>query len=254
LSGFPEIKDEPSSPLSGLMTQHGDTAVRTRDAVITALIHDLRSPLGAIEIFCEIQASGKETSEDSKTRSLSMIRMATAKAQLALEDAAEVISIVKGSFRSGKLESIEVRSLLEAVIVEMKEICLRKKVNILPLSGTSNVVLTCDVPRVKDMLTCMLQEAVVASPKDGEISLVTGQTPSGISITVRSHSPPDDQRALLRPLDPFGMRGRLGERKPGISRYCLTVCAKLAEIMGGSFSWVSEPSFNAILHLPFAQR
>ena len=236
------------------MVQHGDTSVRTRDAVLTALIHDLRSPLGAIEIFCEIQASGKESSEDSKTRSLSMIRMATAKAQLALEDAAECISIVKGSFHCGKPDSTEIRNLLESVILDMKEICQRKKVNILPLSGASGVVLTCDVPRVKDMLTCMLQEAVVASSKDGEVSLITGQTPSGVSITVRSHSPLEDQRAVTRPLDPFGMRGRLGERKPGISRYCLAVCAKLADIMGGSFSWVYEPSFNAILHLPFVQR
>ena len=228
-------------------------SLRLRESLISALIHDLRSPLGAIGIFCEIQESGKQTDEDSQTHNLSMIRQATAKAQLALEDASEIMALCRRNLALSGFTKEDISAIIHAICLEITESAARKGIKVSPSFSPENLFVECDLERTREILVAMIQEALSATQREGEITVSCGQSPSGISVTVRSNGQ-NFNKTSSKPPDPYSLRGRLGERRPGLSRYSLAVCAQLSEIMGGSFSWVYEPSFSAILHLPCVQR
>lgn len=220
-----------------------------REELLSALNHDLRSPLGAIGIFCEILQLNAAELSDNQRQSLAMIQEANAKALRILDDAAEVSGIYKGTVQL-RLDATEFDPMVQEVVAETAE-ALRPKGISLVVDGATTSRLHLDKEKTLHLLRRILEEAAGYSGRGGTVQLMLADVSGGAELRLHAQpqSDPEGVAASKRP-GSGSVKGRLGVRKPTESPYSLVACEKVAALMGGNFTWECNPHFSARLQLP----
>jgi two-component system sensor kinase len=114
------MADEPTDPL---LRGRDDQAVRELDAIATALAHDLRAPLRAIDGFSRILlANHAETLPDQTQRYLALVRDAGTEVADLLDDLVDVVGMTRVALEPRDVDpALLARELIDAVFAPRAE-------------------------------------------------------------------------------------------------------------------------------------
>ncbi|MGI8907288.1 MAG: sensor histidine kinase [Candidatus Sumerlaeaceae bacterium] len=221
---------------------------KLREELFSAINHDLRSPLGAIGIFCEILLLNAADINDSQRQSLAMIQEANAKSLRILDDAAEIAAIYKGTLTL-RLLPTSLHLLVSEASAKVADVFRHKDIHV-EIGENSQPQIVIDDEKSQQVLLRVLEEAGAYCNRHGTVKISMDSSHGRAELRVDLECQPHDTESAIKRPAPASLKGRLGVRKIYESRYSLSACEKLMSLMGGSLHWQISPQFSAGLRFP----
>lgn len=153
-------------------------ATNAKDRALATLAHDIRSPLGAIEGYCNVLEDGLYGPVTDKQREgLGRIRMSGRHLLSLLENVMDMARLSAGTtkVRADPVRLVDVAS--EAVHILLP--ASYAKHQRLLMNAEADVVVTADAARLRQVLVNLIGNAVKFTPVEGTITVTAGQSMSG---------------------------------------------------------------------------
>ena len=223
---------------------------RLREELCSTVSHDMRSPVGAINIFCEILLSQSEQLNDQQLQSVRMIAEAASKLQRIIEDTV-VIARIHGESAPLRWNTVDARSAVQSAIAHIHPVAQSAGIRITEIFKATNPVLFIDDERLEQMIVRMIVDAVRSSAEPTEIEVSDMNRDGSYVLSVRaSVDATRGGRVLSEAARGVFNKGRLGLRTPGESRFAWQTCEQLARTFGGSLNRSITSEYSATLELP----
>jgi signal transduction histidine kinase len=152
-------------------------AIRSRDVVMGVVSHDLRNPLGAIQICSELIAS----KDPAIVNQVEIIRGSVELMLRLISDLHDVACIEAGHL-SVKTRSEDAGLIARAAVESIEAAAADKALRFDMQLPTEAVIVECDRMRVIQVLINLLSNAIKSTPRGGTITIA-------VSIAVAAHAP-----------------------------------------------------------------
>jgi signal transduction histidine kinase len=222
-----------------LRASEGETSAK--DRALATLAHDIRTPLGAIDAYCDLMLEDMYGPiNDRQREALARVRM-SGRHLLSLLD--NVMDMARLSAGVVQVKAVPVR--LEEIAREALQMLIPAadaKFQTLHLGRLSDVVVIGDHERIRQIVVNLVANAVKFTPEDRSIVITTSQvTIGGVSsgeIRVSDDGPgipPDEQDLIFQPY----YRSKTTADRPGVG-LGLAISRALVAQMGGELLLESE--------------
>lgn len=204
-------------------------ADRTRRDLITAVSHDLRTPLAGLRALAEAIEDGVVDDPPTLRRYMADLRAQVATLSELVDDLFELVQVEEGA-----LLREPSRSRLEDVIASAVDACRAQAaakglVVERRLDGAGTAVCS---PRVGRVLQNLLQNAIRHTPTDGTVRIEARRRDDSVEVVVSDTGEGIPAEALDRVFDPF-WRGDPSRSVPG-SGLGLALAKRIVEALGGN--------------------
>jgi signal transduction histidine kinase len=235
-----------------LLASEGATSAKER--ALATLAHDIRSPLGAIEGYCEVLEEGLYGAlTEQQLHGIGRIRMSGRHLLSLLENVLDMARLSAGAMPVNvkPLQLLEIARdsvdmLLPASFVKRQD---------LQLESAADVRVLGDAARLRQVLVNLIGNAVKFTPADGTITVYVGRVHDGgpfaeLRVTDTGPGIPEADRAAIFEAY-FRSAGTAGAAGVGLG---LAISQALVEQMGGTLSVESELGTGSsfMLRLPLA--
>lgn len=201
-----------------------------REELLSVLLHDLRSPLGAIRVLSDLICAMNDKDQKPDPRQLQLLQEAVTKAQCVLDDAVDLQSVIRGSSTFTR-SVVDLHALVQSCLEKARDASYFGKLEILSQLEPGKQLVRVDLEKLESVILCIFQEiAASGSFPKLKISTVT----EGDTLTLHMDGTTGDNEPL-----PTGevarrgsLRGRLGTRHAGESRYNFLLCRRVLTQMG----------------------
>ncbi len=149
-------------------------AIRSRDAVMSVVSHDLRNPLSAIQMSTELFA----TDDPKLTKPVSIIKRSVDTMTRLISDLRDVGSIEAGHL-SISSRSEDASELVRDAIEGCHGAASKKSIRLVVRLPGYELALECDRIRAIQVLTNLLSNAIKFTPQDGSITISMAAGASG---------------------------------------------------------------------------
>jgi len=209
----------------------------TRRDLITAVSHDLRTPLSSLRAMVEAIDDGIVDDPESLRRYVGEMRGSVARLVEMVDDLFELAQIDAGAIEvetsRARLEEI-VRSAVSAVELQAEEKGLEL---VTTLDGVEGA--TCS-PRLARVLQNLLVNAVRHTPADGSVRVDARRLPGGVELAVADTGEGIAPEDLERVFDPFY---RADPARSGAGAGLgLALAKRIVEALGGTIRAESAPA------------
>ncbi len=212
----------------------------TRRDLITAVSHDLRTPLSSLRAMVEAIDEGVVEDPDSLRRYVGEMRRSVARLVEMVDDLFELAQLDAGAIEAettrAHLEEV-VRSAVSAVELQAEEKGLELVTSLHGVEG-----LTCS-PRLARVLQNLLVNAVRHTPIDGTVRVDARRLPDGIELAVADTGRGIAREDLERVFEPF-YRADPARTGPGAG-LGLALAKRIVEALGGTIRAESAPAQGA---------
>ena len=216
-------------------------ATSAKDRALATLAHDIRTPLGAIDGYCEImQDEIYGPINDRQRETLGRVRMSGRHLLSLLDNVMEMARLTAGVLR---VETEPVR--LAEVAREAVHLLIPTadaKLQTLQLGRLADVVVTADHARLRQVLVNLIGNAVKFTPSDGSVTVGTarrtidGAAWGEIRVTDTGPGIADAEKAAI--FEPY-YRSEGTAQLPGVG-LGLAISHALVQQMGGALEVESE--------------
>jgi signal transduction histidine kinase len=212
----------------------------TRRDLITAVSHDLRTPLASLRAM--VEAIDERVVEDPPTLrryAAEMRRSVDALVQL-VDDLFELAKL-----DAGAIQAERARARLADVVGSAVAACGGEAAS-RGLEVEADLGDACDArcsPRLVRVLQNLLANAIQHTPADGSVRIEAKRLPGAIEVSVADTGRGIDPEVLPRVFEPF-FRGDPARSGPG-SGLGLALAKRIVEAMGGSIRAESDPGRGA---------
>jgi sigma-B regulation protein RsbU (phosphoserine phosphatase) len=230
-------------------------ATNAKDRALATLAHDIRSPLGAIEGYCNVLADGLYGPVTEKQREgLGRIRMSGRHLLSLLENVMDMARLSAGAM-SVRAEAVRLADVASEAVHMLLPASYAKHQRLL-MNATVDSVVTADAARLRQVLVNLIGNAVKFTPAEGTITVTTGSSASNgtrwgeIRITDTGPGISDaDQVAIFEPY----YRSEGTAMMPGIG-LGLAISLALVRQMAGTIFVESRLGAGSsfVIHLPMA--
>ncbi len=212
------------------------TAERERGAVLQAVSHDIRGPIGAINIGIETLNLKHETmsAEDMKRR-LKRLSAETRRLVDLCNTFLDLESIENDKLKLD-LQDHNVMLILEQARECVEEFAATNGKEI-ELSCDPDLQLRCDEDRLMQILVNLLSNAIKFSPEGSTITMIGERVGSGITISVQDQGSGIPENEAKRLFEKFSQLDN--SRGSGGSGLGLWICKRLAELHGARINCAS---------------
>ncbi len=226
-------------------------SVNLPEELLSVLLHDLRSPLGAVSVLVELLSTvSKDETMAIDPRQLLLLQEASVKAQRMLDDAVEIQSVVRGS-STFSFAPTKLSSLVGVCLEKARQALYFQDVDVTyDYTESAGQEVTIDVEKAEIAILCVLEQAVAHTPRP--ISLKIHQSVEAhyvnlhiVNETIALTNAGELVAAPIRQAIP--LRGRLGSRRVGESRYSFQVARKVMGLMGGNIEQQPDQNGSAIV-------
>lgn len=212
-------------------------ADRTRRDLITAVSHDLRTPLAGLRAVAEAIEDGVVDDPPTLRRYMADLRAQVASLTELVDDLFEVVQLEEGAVLA---ESSRAR--LEDVVVSAVDACRAQAaakglVVERRLNGVGSAACS---PRVGRVIQNLLQNAIRHTPADGTVRIEAHRRDDTVEVVVSDTGEGIPAEALDRVFDPF-WRGDPSRTGPG-SGLGLALAKRIVEALGGDIRAESTPA------------
>ena len=208
-----------------------------RRDLITAVSHDLRTPLASLRAM--VEAIADEIVDDPPTmrRYAREMRGSVDSLVTMVDDLFELVQIDAGAIAE-ETERIAVADAVDSAIGACTAQATDKGLELKTrLNGAGSA--SCS-PRVARVVQNLLQNAIRHTPADGTITVEASRIPEGIELVVSDDGEGIEPQALDRVFEPF-WRGDSARRTPG-SGLGLALVKRIVESLGGRVAVESAPA------------
>lgn len=225
---------------------------RLRDELCSTVSHDMRSPVGAINIFCEILMSGTDCLGAEQKQSVKLIAEAAAKLQRIIEDTVEIARI-HGDSIGMRWATVDARASVQSALHQVQAMVEQQGARIVEIFKAANPVVNADCDRLDQVMLRIVGDTLKSVPRGTEVVVSDENTDSGYILTVRAVADPERSSRVLKDAEKgvFG-KGHLGLRAPGESRFGWVTCEKLIETFGGKLTRTCGNDIVSQIQLPSA--
>lgn len=157
-------------------------AKRSTDATWSMVAHDLRTPLNVITLGSSALGN-RQSMTPEMDKVLSMIKRSTLRASVLLDDALDAMRAAEGKLRVDPAEC-DPRELCAHAVDAVSMLASRKGVR-LDCDVSTRQPLLCDQPRLEQVLTNLLGNAIKFTPPNGVVSLYIDEENDGMHFAVR---------------------------------------------------------------------
>jgi signal transduction histidine kinase len=230
-------------------------ATSAKDRALATLAHDIRSPLGAIQGYCELlEDEIYGPVNDRQRETLGRVRMSGRHLLSLLDNVMDMARLNAGVVHVGA-EPVRLADVAREA-VHMLIPAADAKLQALRLGATSNVTVTADAARVRQVLVNLVGNAVKFTPQDGAITVTTARYDEGgaawgeVRVTDTGPGiPPAEQAAIFEPY----YRSEGTAHAPGVG-LGLAISHALVRQMAGALLLESRPGAGStfIIRLPLA--
>lgn len=241
-------------PLRVATAPHGQEDNRLKDELLTVLLHDLRSPVGAVGVLTDLLSTILNRGEMPDTRQLKLLKESVAKTQRVLDDAVEIQSIIRGS-STLNLTMIDLDLLVETCIAKVRQASFFRNVTMESQVEADRLFVNVDLDKMESVLLCLLEHSIAQVPGSAGLRFSASRAPGVVILhiaVIEKPSGPHDRSASLSAAERPALRGRLGTRRPGESRYSFQICCKVLNLMGGQIAVTESDLPGLEIRLPAA--
>jgi signal transduction histidine kinase len=218
-----------------------------RHDLITAVSHDLRTPLASLRAMAEAIDEGVVADAPTLRRYAIEIRRASESLGALVDDLFELVQLdaveIEAEARTATVEEI-VDAALAACGADAREKGLRLETE---LNGAADEPCS---PRLGRVMQNLVQNAVRHTPADGTVRVEAERRPDAVRLTVSDTGEGIPIESLERVFDPF-WRGEQSRTSDG-SGLGLAISKRIVEALGGEIEVESEPDhgsrFAVLLH------
>lgn len=218
-----------------------------KEELLSVLLHDLRSPIGAIGVLTDLFARLADHGTPADPRQIQLLQEAVTKLQRVMDDAVEIQSIIRGS-SSFSPTGIEIGTLIASSLDKATHASYLKDVRVnYDANGSSHRLISTDVEKAETVLLCLIE--ALAENLDKPAAIRISQSSDGPWELIHMEwETSETGGAPTRPR--HALRGRLGTRKLGESRYNIHVCRKVMQQMGGKLDLSVDLPGSMTIHFP----
>lgn len=238
----PEL-DELAATLDQMAARLGRSIERERAAeaqrrdLVTAVSHDLRTPLSGIRAMVEAIDDGVVDDSATIRRYVREMRGAIGSLVALVDDLFELVQLDAGAIeaetRRARLADV-VRSAVAACDAQATEKGLVLETN---LKGADSVLTS---PRVTRVIQNLLQNAIRHTPMDGTVRVEAHRAGGTVELVVADSGEGIDPIAAERIFEPF-WRGDAARASDGTG-LGLALAKRIVEALGGTITVSSEPA------------
>jgi signal transduction histidine kinase len=227
--------DEMATRLSASLQRHRAAEAQRRD-LVTAVSHDLRTPLAGLRAMVEAIDEGVVEDPGTIRRYVVEMRGAVDSLVVLVDDLFELVQLDAGALLTeserARLDEV-VQSAIAACDAQATEKGLALETK---LDGAASVLCS---PRITRVIQNLLQNAIRHTPADGMVRVEAYRRRDRVEVVVEDSGNGIDPAALGRVFDPF-WRGDEARASPG-SGLGLALAKRIVEALGGSITVQSEP-------------
>jgi signal transduction histidine kinase len=240
--------DDMADRLQSAITRERDVEARRRD-LMTAVSHDLRTPLASLRAMVEAVDEGVVEDVPTFRRYAVEMRRSVDSLVLLVDDLFELAQLDAGAIEAeverARLEDV-VRSAVATCRMQAVQKGLVLQTN---LNGADGVQCS---PRLVRVLQNLLSNAIRHTPGDGTVRIEARRGPSGLEVAVEDTGEGIPDESLERVFDPF-WRGDPARSGPGAG-LGLALAKRIVEALGGSIVAENRPAHGARFALVLPDR
>jgi signal transduction histidine kinase len=189
--------------LRSMLSRERATALQAKEAKLSTdatwsmVAHDLRTPLNVITLGSSA-LGGKPSMTPEMEKMLGMIKRSTVRASVLLDDALDAMRAAEGKLRVEPAEC-DPRELCAHAVDSVSILAARQGVTLECDVSTTQAAL-CDQPRLEQVLTNLLGNAIKFTPPGGVVSLYVDEEDDGLHFAVRDNGrgiPPEELDAIF---------------------------------------------------------
>jgi signal transduction histidine kinase len=228
--------DETAAKLQRSLARERAGEAKRKD-LITAVSHDLRTPLASIRAMVEAINDGVVNDPVTLRRYTEEMRRSVESLSLLVDDLFELVQIDAGAIEAEservRLDEV-VRSALATCEPQAREKGLVVETDI---DGGKNFMCS---PRLVRVLQNLLQNAIRHTPADGTVRMQARHGPRGLELLVEDTGEGITPEALEQVFEPF-WRGDSARSSEG-SGLGLALAKRIVEALGGQIRVQSDPA------------
>jgi sigma-B regulation protein RsbU (phosphoserine phosphatase) len=230
-------------------------ATTAKDRALATLAHDIRTPLGAIDGYCEIlEEEIHGPVNDRQRETLGRVRMAGRHLLSLLDNVMEMARLTAGVVRV-RAEPVRLADVARES-VHLLIPAADARLQTLQLGRTADVTVTADHARVRQVLVNLIGNAVKFTPQDGAVTVTVREQVAGgaawgeIRVTDTGPGIAEAERAAI--FEPY-YRSEGTAEAPGVG-LGLAISHALVRQMGGELLLESEVGAGStfIIRLPLS--
>ncbi|MCR5581631.1 MAG: HAMP domain-containing histidine kinase [Pseudobutyrivibrio sp.] len=209
--------------------------VERRENFMGAVAHELKTPLTSIIGYADlIRQCNLEESE--RMTAANYIYSEGQRLENLSHKILDLLLMDKDAF---SMKEINIRSLIEQIIVTTYPLAKRKHVELKAASNEATVILEPDL--VKSLLYNLIDNAVKATPEGGVVTVTGKDIPGGCEFTVTDTGFGMEQEELSKITEAFYRVDKSRSRSQGGVGLGLTLCNRIVDVHNGSMEFKSKP-------------
>lgn len=212
-----------------------EDAVRQRDELLAIVSHDLRNPLGAIELAAQM-LEGSQTDPVAK-KQLQVIRRATKRMEHLIRDLQDVASLYSGRFEVEKKPE-PAMSVIGDIVEAQEPVAKDHGIQVVKDLRVEGLNVACDRDRISQVLANLLANAIKFCRPADTIAVRAEYDEWVLRIMVEDTGPGITADELPHIFDPYWTSKRHGKKGNGFGLY---ISKGIVDAHGGTIEVASQP-------------
>jgi signal transduction histidine kinase len=208
--------------------------------------HDLRNPVGGILLYTELLIDGApEHLNAEHLQFIKNIHSSALRMSRVINDFLDV-SIIESGHLTLDLQKVNLADLVSSVQTNVSVSAMKNQIRFNVVLDPATLTLRVDGPKIEQVFTNLLSNAVEYSNKEGTITIRSQRVNEGVRFQVEDQGkgiPPEKQKRLFASFDSSGTKKKDGERSIGLG---LIISRKIVEAHGGKMFVESEPGKGSV--------
>jgi signal transduction histidine kinase len=214
-------------------------AVRLREDVLAVVSHDLRNPLGAIDLSASMLL---QKNHDARARKqLEIIRRSASRMEHLITDLLDVASIQAGRLALDKTPN-DADKLVAEVVDMHASLAAEKQILLTARTSLHGVAIQCDRERIGQVFGNLLSNAIKFCRPGDRIEITGSSDGARATFAVRDTGPGISADALPHLFEPYWSAKQHAKQGTGLGLY---ICKGIVEAHGGTITVASAPDAGA---------
>jgi signal transduction histidine kinase len=211
-------------------------ALAVRNDLITAVSHDLRTPLAGLRAMVEAIQDGVVEDPDTIRAYVAEMRRAVDSLVVLVDDLFELIQLDAGAIEA-ETERARLDEVVQSALAACRPSALEKRLILeTALDGAEDSLVS---PRMTRVLQNLVQNAIHHTPADGTVRVEARREPELLVVAVEDNGEGIERASLDRIFEPF-WRGDPARSEAG-SGLGLALAKRIVRSLGGEIDVQSEP-------------
>jgi signal transduction histidine kinase len=211
-----------------------------KDGFVSSVSHELRSPLAAIDGYCDYLLEGivRGLPQEKQEKSLKIIKDATIRLTNFINNILDVAKIKAGKFEVRKM-SVDIQELVQEIVSLFESLSLQQNKHLSCYFEGEVPPINADPEKIKQVITNLIGNAMKFTPENAEIIISARLADDLVEVWVADTGIGIPQESLGKVFDKFYQVKESEMKKPKGTGLGLAIVAEIVKLHDGQI-WVES--------------